>query len=102
MAAPYRGNTGLGTYFVTANTFQKHALLQSERTGLFCPRILSAPVGCHAVPTREDSTRFGSFKKTQPEPISDAHPCGQACPCYHIRYTVPSPSHRSMEKACQA
>ena len=36
MAAPYRGNIGLGTYFVTANTFQKHSLLQSERmAGLF-------------------------------------------------------------------
>ena len=36
MAAPRRGNTGMGTYFITANTFQKHSLLQSERmAGLF-------------------------------------------------------------------
>jgi putative transposase len=42
MAAPYRGNTGLGTYFVTANTFQKHNLLQSERmAGLFLDVLLS-------------------------------------------------------------
>ena len=42
MAAPYRGNTGLGTYFVTANTFQKHSLLQSERmAGLFLDVLLS-------------------------------------------------------------
>ena len=31
MAAPPRGNTGLGTYFITAATFQKHSLFQSER-----------------------------------------------------------------------
>jgi putative transposase len=31
MAAPYRGNTGFGTYFVTAATFQKHSLFQSDR-----------------------------------------------------------------------
>ena len=31
MAAPYRGNTGLSTYFITAATFQKHSLLQSDR-----------------------------------------------------------------------
>jgi putative transposase len=42
MAAPYRGNTGLGTYFVTANTFQKHSLLQSERmASLFLDVLLS-------------------------------------------------------------
>lgn len=31
MAAPPRGNTGLGCYFVTASTFQKRNLLQSDR-----------------------------------------------------------------------
>lgn len=31
MVAPHRGNTGFGTYFITANTFQKHSLFQSER-----------------------------------------------------------------------
>ena len=31
MAAPLRGKTGCGTYFVTASTFQKQALFQSER-----------------------------------------------------------------------
>ena len=31
MAAPHRGNTGSGTYFITACTFQKQQLLQSDR-----------------------------------------------------------------------
>jgi len=31
MAAPRRGNTGFSTYFITANTFQKHSLFQSDR-----------------------------------------------------------------------
>jgi putative transposase len=31
MTIPYRGTTGDGTYFVTASTFHKQALLQSER-----------------------------------------------------------------------
>jgi len=31
MAAPHRGNTGLGTYFITAATFQRNQLFQSER-----------------------------------------------------------------------
>jgi len=31
MAAPHRGNTGHGTYFITASTFQKKSLFQSER-----------------------------------------------------------------------
>ncbi len=31
MAIPHRGQTGHGTYFVTANTFQKRNLLQSKR-----------------------------------------------------------------------
>jgi putative transposase len=29
--APHRGNTGSGTYFITAATFQKQQLLQSDR-----------------------------------------------------------------------
>jgi len=31
MAAPPRGNTGYSTYFITASTFQKQSLFQSER-----------------------------------------------------------------------
>ena len=31
MAAPPRGNTGHGCYFITACTFQKRSLLQSDR-----------------------------------------------------------------------
>ncbi|HYB76924.1 MAG TPA: transposase [Candidatus Bathyarchaeia archaeon] len=31
MAAPPRGNTGHGCYFITASTFQKHHLLQTDR-----------------------------------------------------------------------
>src|ERR1700689_4859278 len=31
MAAPPRGKTGIGTYFITAGTFQKHSLFQSDR-----------------------------------------------------------------------
>ena len=31
MAAPHRGNTGSGTYFITACAFQKQQLLQSDR-----------------------------------------------------------------------
>jgi len=31
MAAPHRGNTGSGTYFITASTFQRNRLFQSER-----------------------------------------------------------------------
>lgn len=31
MAAPRRGNTGFGTYFIPAGTFQKQQLLQSDR-----------------------------------------------------------------------
>ena len=37
MAIPYRGNTSSSTYFVTANTFCKQNLLQSDRMAeLFC------------------------------------------------------------------
>jgi putative transposase len=36
MAAPARGNTGHGCYFITASTFQKRNILQSDRmAGLF-------------------------------------------------------------------
>jgi putative transposase len=36
MAAPWRGNTGNGCYFITASTFQKRNILQSDRmAGLF-------------------------------------------------------------------
>lgn len=31
MTIPYRGSTGRGTYFITASTFEKAALLQSDR-----------------------------------------------------------------------
>jgi putative transposase len=41
MTIPYRGTTGDGTYFVTSSTFQKKALLQSERTAtLFIETLL--------------------------------------------------------------
>jgi len=36
MAAPHRGNTGYDCYFITASTFQKRNILQSDRmAGLF-------------------------------------------------------------------
>ena len=42
MAAPPRGNTGFCTYFITAATFQKHILFQSDRmAGLFVQVLLS-------------------------------------------------------------
>jgi REP-associated tyrosine transposase len=42
MAAPYRGNTGSGTYFVTACAFQKQQLLQSDRMAqLFLDVVLN-------------------------------------------------------------
>jgi REP element-mobilizing transposase RayT len=31
MAAPWRGNTGYGCYFITASTFQKRNILQCDR-----------------------------------------------------------------------
>jgi hypothetical protein len=31
MVAPHRGNTGFSTYFITAATFEKHSLFQSDR-----------------------------------------------------------------------
>jgi len=42
MAAPQKGNTGSGTYFITAGTFQKQQLLQSDRMAiLFLDVLLS-------------------------------------------------------------
>jgi putative transposase len=42
MAAPRRGNTDSGTYFITAATFQRHHLLQSDRmAGLFMDVLFS-------------------------------------------------------------
>jgi putative transposase len=41
MAAPRRGNTGYGCYFITASTFQKRNILQSYRmAGLFVNVLL--------------------------------------------------------------
>jgi putative transposase len=41
MAAPPRGNTGHGCYFITASTFQKRQILQSDRmAGLFMDVLL--------------------------------------------------------------
>lgn len=41
MAAPYRGNTGYSCYFITASTFQKRNILQSDRlAGLFVNVLL--------------------------------------------------------------
>jgi putative transposase len=34
MAAPPRGNTGFSVYFITASTFQKQSLFQSDRFSL--------------------------------------------------------------------
>jgi hypothetical protein len=43
MAAPHRGNTGFGTYFITAATFQKNSLFQSDRMAdLFVQVLLVA------------------------------------------------------------
>lgn len=42
MTIPYRGTTGDGTYFVTSSTFDKKALLQSQRTAmLFIETLLN-------------------------------------------------------------
>ena len=41
MAAPRRGNTGYSCYFITASTFQKRSILQSDRmAGLFLEVLL--------------------------------------------------------------
>ncbi len=42
MAAPHRGNTGLGTYFITAATFQKHSLFQTDRMANLFLDVLSS------------------------------------------------------------
>ena len=41
MAIPYRGITGSGTYFVTASTWEKKCLLQSERMAKLLIDVLS-------------------------------------------------------------
>ena len=46
MAAPRRGNTGYSCYFITASTFQKRNILQSERmAGLFLDVLLHYRAG---------------------------------------------------------
>jgi putative transposase len=40
MAAPRRGNTGYGCYFITASTFQKRNILQSDRMADLCVDVL--------------------------------------------------------------
>jgi len=40
MAAPRRGNTGCGTYFITASTFQRSNLFQSERMARLFVEVL--------------------------------------------------------------
>jgi putative transposase len=42
MTIPYRGTTGRATYFITASTFCKMPLLQSERmANLFCEKLFA-------------------------------------------------------------
>jgi putative transposase len=41
MTIPYRGTTGDGTYFVTASTWEKNNLLQSERMARLLMDVLS-------------------------------------------------------------
>ncbi len=40
MAIPYRGNTGLSTYFITASTYRKKILFQSERMARLFVEVL--------------------------------------------------------------
>jgi len=40
MAAPPRGRTGFSTYFITASTFQKQNLFQSQRMGQLFREVL--------------------------------------------------------------
>ena len=41
MAAPLRGNSGYGRYFITASAFQKRNILRSDRmAGLFVDVLL--------------------------------------------------------------
>ncbi len=42
MAAPHRGNTGFSTYFITADTFQKHSLFQTDRMANLFMDVLSS------------------------------------------------------------
>lgn len=41
MTIPYRGATGVGTYFITASTCEKQCLLQSERMAGLLINVLS-------------------------------------------------------------
>ncbi|MFY9845643.1 MAG: transposase [Terriglobales bacterium] len=40
MAAPQRGNTGFSSYFITAVTFQKQSLFQSDRMAILFVQLL--------------------------------------------------------------
>jgi len=40
MAAPHRGNTGYSTYFITASSFQKSSLFQSDRMARLFVEVL--------------------------------------------------------------
>jgi putative transposase len=40
MAAPHRGNTGYGTYFITATTFQRMSTFQTTRMAELFVRVL--------------------------------------------------------------
>jgi len=40
MAIPYRGTTGNGTYFITASTWEKKCILQSERMAKLLIEVL--------------------------------------------------------------
>ena len=40
MANPYRGQTGRGTYFITADCFEKKSMLQSDRSALLLIDVL--------------------------------------------------------------
>jgi len=40
VAAPHRGNTGYGCYFITASTFQKRNILQSDRMASLFVEVL--------------------------------------------------------------
>ncbi|HXM60841.1 MAG TPA: transposase [Terriglobales bacterium] len=40
MAAPHRGNTGCGVYFIIASTFQRQSLFQSQRMAELFVKVL--------------------------------------------------------------
>src|SRR3984885_12156110 len=40
MSAPHRGNTGCGVYFITASTFQRQSLFQSQRMAELFVKVL--------------------------------------------------------------